>query len=169
MVELVEVPAPTPASHEVARRLTAAAINRLDLQIREGTAGLPIPLPCVGGMELVDVVIDVGSEVEGWTAGDRGIRDVTDSCGVCRCCRAGREWRCVRGALTLNSVTGGFAEVPVCDGRRLAKWSGSESSRAYRAVRGQAAREVGRPSVLARSLWRSSRVDFHWNGAAICS
>jgi hypothetical protein len=34
---------------------------------------------------------------------------------------------------------------------------------------GQAAREVGRASVLARSLWRSSRVNFHWNGPAICS
>ncbi len=34
---------------------------------------------------------------------------------------------------------------------------------------GQAASEVGWVSVLARSLWRSSRVNFHWKGAAICS
>jgi len=36
---------------------------------------------------------------------------------------------------------------------------------------GQAASVAGRAAlvVLARSLWRSLRVNFHWNGDAICS
>jgi len=119
VVELVEVPAPEPGRGEVAVRVTAAAINRFDLQVREGSAGFPIPLPWIGGMEAVGTVCDLGEGVEGWAIGDRVLRDVTDCCGACRHCRSGREWRCVRGALTQASVSGGFAEILVCNARRL--------------------------------------------------
>jgi NADPH:quinone reductase-like Zn-dependent oxidoreductase len=121
VLEVAEVPAPAPAPGQAAVRVTAAAINRFDLQVREGTAGLPITLPWIGGMEAAGVILELGDGVEGWAIGDRVLRDVTDSCGACRHCRSGREWRCVRGALTLNSISGGFAEMLVCDARRLVR------------------------------------------------
>ena len=96
-------------------------LNRLDLQIREGSSGFPIPLPWVGGMEAVGVVCELGEGVEGWAVGDRVMRDVTDCCGACRYCRSGKEWRCMRGALTLSSISGGFAELLACDARRLVR------------------------------------------------
>ncbi|HLW94389.1 MAG TPA: zinc-binding dehydrogenase [Solirubrobacteraceae bacterium] len=119
VLEVAEVDAPAPGPREVAVRVRAAGVNRLDLQIREGSAGFPIPLPFIGGMEAVGEVAALGSEVEGWGVGERVMRDVTDSCGRCRHCRSGCEWRCESHALTLNSVSGGFGEVLVCDARRL--------------------------------------------------
>lgn len=119
VLEVVELEAPVPGPREVAMRVRAAGVNRLDLQIREGSSGIPVPLPFIGGMEAVGEVAALGSEVEGFAVGERVLRDVTDSCGRCRHCRSGRDWRCEQHALTLNSVSGGFGEVLVCDARRL--------------------------------------------------
>ncbi|HEY7968002.1 MAG TPA: zinc-binding dehydrogenase [Solirubrobacteraceae bacterium] len=119
VLDVIEVDAPYPGPREVALRVRAAGINRLDLEIREGAAGFPVPLPFIGGMEAVGEIVALGSEVEGFAIGERVMRDVTDSCGRCRHCRSGREWRCELHALTLNSVSGGFGEVLVCDARRL--------------------------------------------------
>ena len=119
VLELVEVPTPTPGPGQVALTVTAAAINRFDLQVQAGDAGFPIPLPFIGGMEAVGVISELGDGVSGWALGDRAMRDVTDSCGACRFCRSGREWRCVHGAFTLESISGGFGEILICDARRL--------------------------------------------------
>jgi NADPH:quinone reductase-like Zn-dependent oxidoreductase len=118
-LEVCEVPTPEPGPGQVGIAVSAAGINRFDLQIREGAAGFPIPLPWIGGMEAVGVISALGAGVDGWTLGDRVMRDVTDCCGCCRYCRSGREWRCVKGAFGLESISGGFAEVLVCDARRL--------------------------------------------------
>lgn len=119
VIELVEAPRPTPGPGEVVVSVTAAGVNHFDLQIRSGNAGFPIPLPFVGGMEAVGVVAEVGPGVDGWETGQRVLRDVTDSCSACRACRSGREWACVRAALTLDSISGAFSEAIVCDARRL--------------------------------------------------
>jgi NADPH:quinone reductase-like Zn-dependent oxidoreductase len=121
VLEVREVETPTPGRGEVAVRVTAAAINHFDLQLRRNEAGFPIPLPFIGGMEAVGVIEEVGDGVEGWSLGDRVLRDVTDSCGVCRYCRSGREWRCAAGAFGINSISGGFAEQLVCSARRLVR------------------------------------------------
>jgi NADPH:quinone reductase-like Zn-dependent oxidoreductase len=118
-LELCEIPTPQPGPGQVAITITAAGINRFDLQLREGTAGIAVPLPWVGGMEAVGVVSALGDGVDDRSLGERVMRDVTNCCGSCRYCRSGREWRCVHGALGLESISGGFAEVLVCDARRL--------------------------------------------------
>jgi NADPH:quinone reductase-like Zn-dependent oxidoreductase len=114
-----DVPAPTPGAGEVLVRVTAAGLNQFDHQVRRGAAGFPIPLPFVGGMEAVGVVEEVGEGVVDWSPGQRVLRDVTDSCGRCRHCRSGRAWRCVEGAFTLGSISGGFAELLACRSSRL--------------------------------------------------
>jgi NADPH:quinone reductase-like Zn-dependent oxidoreductase len=119
VLEIRDVPVPEPGVGEVLVRVTAAGLNQFDHQIRRGRAGFPIPLPFVGGMEAVGVVEELGEGVVGSSVGDRVLRDVTDSCMRCRYCRSGQEWRCVDGAFTLNSISGGFAERLVCRSSRL--------------------------------------------------
>ena len=120
-LEVCEVPTPRPGAGQVAITVTAAGINRFDLQLREGAAGWAVPVPWIGGMEAVGVISALGEDVEDRALGERVMRDVTDCCGVCRYCRSGREWRCLDGALGLESISGGFAEVLVCDARRLVR------------------------------------------------
>jgi NADPH:quinone reductase-like Zn-dependent oxidoreductase len=119
VLDVRDEPMPAPGPGEVTVRVTAAGLNSFDHQIRRGHAGFSIPLPFVGGMEAVGVVYELGDGVSGWAPGDRVLRDVTDSCGTCRFCRSGREWRCVSGAFTLGSISGGFAEFLTCRARRL--------------------------------------------------
>jgi len=121
VLEVQDVQARSPGPREVAIRVTAAGINYFDLQIRRNEAGFPIPLPFIAGMEAVGVIDEVGEGVEGWAEGDRVLRDVTDSCGKCRYCRSGQEWRCVGGALGMDSISGAFAERLVCSARRLVR------------------------------------------------
>jgi NADPH:quinone reductase-like Zn-dependent oxidoreductase len=121
VLELRDVPAPVPGPGEVTIRVIAAGLNQFDHQVRRGDAGFPIPLPFVGGMEAVGVVHELGEDVIGWEVGERVMRDVTDSCMRCRHCRSGREWRCVEGAFTLNSISGGFGELVACRASRLVR------------------------------------------------
>lgn len=119
VLEIGEVEPPLPGPGQVLVRVTAAGLNAFDLQVRQGLAGFPIPLPFVGGMEPVGIVERVGDGVDQWAPGQRVLRDVNDSCGVCRFCRSGAEWRCVRGNFSIDSISMGFAELLVCDARRL--------------------------------------------------
>jgi NADPH:quinone reductase-like Zn-dependent oxidoreductase len=64
LVETVERPAPGPG--EVAMRVAACAVNHLDVFVRRGMPGLPIPLPHTSG-----------GDIAGWVeALGEGVRDV---------------------------------------------------------------------------------------------
>lgn len=119
VLEVRDIEPPVPGPGQVLVRVLAAGVNAFDLQIRQGLAGFPIPLPFVGGMEAVGVIEALGDGVEGWTTGQRVLRDTNDSCNACRYCRSGQEWRCVSGNFTYDSISMGFAELLVCDARRL--------------------------------------------------
>src|SRR5437879_5664970 len=67
VLEVREVEAPVPGPGQVLVRVLAAGINAFDLQIRQGRAGFPIPLPFIGGMECMGVVKSVGDGVTEWT------------------------------------------------------------------------------------------------------
>ncbi len=60
--------------------------------------------PMVPGHEIAGVVAEVGSEVEGFSAGDRvGVGCFVDSCRECEYCEAGEEQFCTKGVvLTYN-------------------------------------------------------------------
>lgn len=119
VLEIRELPVPSPGPGEVVLQVTAAGLNGFDHEIRHDRAGFPIPLPFVGGMEAVGIVHAVGDGVTGWRTGDRALRDIVDPCRRCRYCRSGREWRCVDGATTFGSLSGAFAEFLVCRAERL--------------------------------------------------
>lgn len=65
-----DVARPTMGPSDVRIRVRRAALNHLDLFVREGWPGLKLPLPHVGGTDLAGVVAEVGSGVKGVTLGD---------------------------------------------------------------------------------------------------
>ncbi|HEX6399565.1 MAG TPA: quinone oxidoreductase, partial [Actinomycetota bacterium] len=64
-----EVDDPRPGPGEVRVGLHAAGVNMIDVQQRSG--GYPVPVPFTLGTEGAGEVLEIGADVEAWTAGDR--------------------------------------------------------------------------------------------------
>jgi NADPH:quinone reductase-like Zn-dependent oxidoreductase len=69
------LPDPTPAAGEVRVKVRAAALNYLDIWVRRGLPGIPVPLPHVPGSDVAGVVDQAGAGVEGWRPGDAVVVD----------------------------------------------------------------------------------------------
>jgi NADPH:quinone reductase-like Zn-dependent oxidoreductase len=102
------VPTPEPGPGEVRIAVRAAAMNHLDLFVRRGLPG--IPLPHIGGSDIAGVVDAAGPGVTGAVPGMRVVVDPTVSCGVCEMCRAGEESLCDEFRILGEHLPGGFAE-----------------------------------------------------------
>jgi NADPH2:quinone reductase len=69
VMEVVEMPVPQPKPAEALVKVTAAGVNAIDGQFRDGR--LRTPLPFIPGQEGAGVVTVVGSEAKAVKAGDR--------------------------------------------------------------------------------------------------
>ncbi len=106
-VVLTERAEPRPAEGQVRIQVSACAVCRTDLHLRDAEIEAP-RLPVVLGHQIVGTTDDgrrVGVPWLGWTDGD------------CRYCRSGRENLCERARFTGRDIDGGFAEVTVADER----------------------------------------------------
>ncbi|MCA1811773.1 MAG: alcohol dehydrogenase catalytic domain-containing protein, partial [Halobacteriales archaeon] len=56
VLQVGEVPAPPLGPGDVRIRVKAAALNHLDLFVRDGWPGLKLPMPHVGGTDVAGVV-----------------------------------------------------------------------------------------------------------------
>jgi L-iditol 2-dehydrogenase len=94
-LELVELPAPSPAPDEVLIRVAACGICGSDVHGYDGSSGRRIP-PIVMGHEAAGVIAAVGSTVTNFAPGDRVTFDSTVYCGECPNCRRGNVNLCDR-------------------------------------------------------------------------
>jgi len=110
-----EMPKPEAGPNEVLIELRAAALNHLDLAIREGIPQWPSPLPHIPGSDGSGVVAEVGSGVANAKPGDRVLISPGLSCGTCSACREGDDNLCAsyHGLGTREHGTyAEFAKVP---------------------------------------------------------
>jgi NADPH:quinone reductase-like Zn-dependent oxidoreductase len=70
VLEVGDLPAPPLGPGDVRIQVKAAALNHLDLFVREGWPGLKLPLPHIGGTDLAGVVSEVAPGVRGVQVGD---------------------------------------------------------------------------------------------------
>ncbi len=66
-----DVPAPTMGAGDLRIRVQASAVNRADLHQREGNYSPPAGASPILGLECAGTVLETGSDVQGWKAGDR--------------------------------------------------------------------------------------------------
>lgn len=72
----VDVPDPDPGPGDVLVRVAVTALNHLDIDQRSGRFQLPgFKLPHIAGMDVAGEIADIGTEVEGFSAGDRVVVD----------------------------------------------------------------------------------------------
>ncbi len=101
------LPDAQPAAGQLQITVSACAVCRTDLHLRDGEIE-PTRLPVVLGHQIVGMASDgrrVGVPWLGWT------------CGICRYCTSGRENLCERARFTGRDIDGGFAELTVADER----------------------------------------------------
>ncbi len=118
-LEIADVPAPTPRPGEVLVRVRAAALNHLDLSVREGLPGLKLEMPHIGGSDVAGEVEAPGAGVDGWRAGQHVVINPGLWCGVCEFCLRGEESMCVRYRIVGEHVGGGLAEYVVVPAANL--------------------------------------------------
>lgn len=71
VLEMSEIPRPIPGNTEVLVKVYAAAINPVDMFIRQGAFMSLPPLPLVLGKEAAGVVVRIGKDVKNVKEGDR--------------------------------------------------------------------------------------------------
>jgi propanol-preferring alcohol dehydrogenase len=124
VLELVEIPDPTPGPDEVVVQVGGAGLCHSDLHV----LALPFevfPLPLTLGHEVSGHVATVGSSVQGWSGGEPVLVHLAWGCGTCRQCVAGRDNACAmfgrHGTPPAPGLgpPGGMAEYVVVPARHL--------------------------------------------------
>jgi NADPH:quinone reductase-like Zn-dependent oxidoreductase len=109
-LEYTDFPTPEPGPGQALIRLKAAALNHVDLLVRQGWPGLRLELPHIPGADGAGEIAALGPGVDGWSLGDRVVIDANLSCGLCAYCRAGMDNRCRSWQLLGETVRGTYAE-----------------------------------------------------------
>ena len=92
-LEYLQVPDPRIGAGDVLVDVRACGICGSDVHGMDGSSGRRVP-PIIMGHEAAGAVCRVGTDVQGWTEGDRVTFDSTIYCGACRYCRVGRVNLC---------------------------------------------------------------------------
>jgi NADPH2:quinone reductase len=100
-------------------------MNHLDIFVRDGIPG--VPLPQIPGADGAGVVEAIGEGVSGFTPGDRVLVQPGLYCNVCEFCRSGEQSLCVKYGIVGEHAPGTFAERALLPARNLFPIPGSLS------------------------------------------
>jgi threonine 3-dehydrogenase len=95
-IAMGELPVPAIGPNDVLIKISKTAICGTDMHIFnwDPWAQRTIKVPMAVGHEYCGTVVDLGSEVRGFSVGDRVSGEGHITCGHCRNCRAGRRHLC---------------------------------------------------------------------------
>ncbi len=127
VLEYTDFPTPEPGPDEALIRLHAAALNRMDVMVRNGWPGLKLDMPHINGADGAGAIIALPKEHrddvsgaseetkrgEGLRVGDHVVIDANLGCGMCEFCLAGKDNMCREWHLLGETVRGTYAEY-VC-------------------------------------------------------
>jgi len=117
VLQLVEVPDPTPGPGQALVRVRACALNHLDLWQRRGLEHVKLPLPHIPGSDISGEVVDPGDS--GLSAGARVIVHPGLNCGPCPACLDGQDSLCATFGIIGYQSEGGYAELAAVPARNL--------------------------------------------------
>ena len=112
-----DVPVPEPGAGEVLLKVKACALNYLDIWVRRGIPG--VPLPHIPGSDVAGVIEELGPGVEGFQPGERVVINPGVSCGRCDYCRRGEDPLCETYGIIGEHTDGGYAEFVKVPARNL--------------------------------------------------
>lgn len=121
VLEYTNFPIPEPKAGEVLIRLHAAALNRMDVFVRNGWPGLKLELPHINGADGAGEVAQLGNEVTGFSIGERVVINPNFGCGNCEFCLNGQDNMCSNWHLLGETIRGTYAEYVCVPERQLYK------------------------------------------------
>ncbi len=119
VLQYADFPTPEPGPGEALVCLDAAALNRLDLWVREGWPGIKLAYPHIPGADGAGEIAALGADVSGWQVGERVVINSNLGCGECEFCRAGKDNLCAKWHLLGETVRGTYAEYVAVPARQL--------------------------------------------------
>src|SRR6185503_11480158 len=119
-----EIAEPKVGHNDVLIKIHKTAICGTDMHIYnwDAWAQKTIPVPMAVGHEYFGRIVELGSEVRGFSVGDRVSGEGHITCGYCRNCRAGRRHLCRNTVGVGVNRPGAFAEylsIPAFNAFRL--------------------------------------------------
>lgn len=117
-LELRDVPEPRCPDDGLLLRIGACAVCGTDVKVWRHGHRLIRP-PRVTGHELAGTIIEVGSDVSGYSVGQRVAVAPAVPCGMCEYCRAGAQGMCDDLTAIGYHYDGGFAELMAVPGRAV--------------------------------------------------
>jgi NADPH:quinone reductase-like Zn-dependent oxidoreductase len=136
VLEYTDFPTPEPKPGEALIRLRAAALNRMDVMVRNGWPGLKLALPHIDGADGAGEVVALNDLQTGHTndeseletgrleIGDHVVINANLGCGTCEFCLDGKDNLCRNWNLLGETVRGTYAEyvaLPIKQLYRLPK------------------------------------------------
>ncbi len=121
VLEYADFPTPQPGAGEVLVRLRVAALNRVDIMVRNGWPGLELEMPHINGADGAGEVVALGAGVGDLNLGDHVVINPNLGCGQCEACLAGQDNMCRDWHLLGESVRGTYAEYIALPARQLYK------------------------------------------------
>ncbi len=127
VLEYTDFPTPEPEPGEALVRLKAAALNRMDVMVRNGWPGLKLELPHINGADGAGEVISINAsllrsgEGSGVRAGDHVVINANLGCGECEFCLNRQDNLCRNWHLLGETVRGTYAEYVALPLRQLYK------------------------------------------------
>lgn len=135
VLEYTDFPAPEPKAGEALVRIRAAALNRMDVMVRNGWPGLELDLPHINGADGAGEIAALGPPLqmyshrpdaqtgfgEGLGVGSHVVLNANLGCGTCESCLAGWDNRCANWHLLGETVRGTYAEFVCVPVRQLYK------------------------------------------------
>ncbi|HVF24907.1 MAG TPA: zinc-binding dehydrogenase [Anaerolineales bacterium] len=121
VLEYTDFPTPEPKPGEALTRLQAAALNRMDVLVRNGWPGLKLELPHINGADGAGEIVAINSHLTdgdglGVQVGDHVVINANIGCGHCEFCLEGKDNLCANWHLLGETVRGTYAEyvaVPI--------------------------------------------------------
>jgi NADPH:quinone reductase-like Zn-dependent oxidoreductase len=111
VLKYADAPDPVVRPNEVLVRVRACALNHLDLFVRQGIPGVPIPLPHIPGSDVAGEIAQIGGEVSTVRVGQKVVLAPGITCGKCAACLAGLDNRCRQFTNLGYMIDGGCAEL----------------------------------------------------------
>jgi len=120
VLEYTDFPTPEPKPGEALIRLRAAALNRMDVLVRNGWPGLKLELSHINGADGAGEIAGINDATK-IGIGDRVVINANLGCGSCKFCLAGKDNMCLNWHLLGETIRGTYAEYVCVPLRQLYK------------------------------------------------